>query len=115
VREVRDGVTEAPAALTDDRDDQAERSMEAFGTTQRREAEPAAAPAPAPAADKVNRRAAPKQEALPKVTYAQLADAINKAKDRDEAAEALDQGRGLPDDQRADLAALYARKWLQEG
>lgn len=116
VREVRDGVTEAPAALTDDRDDQAERSMEAFGTTQRREPEPAATPAPAPAAEKGARRAAaPKQEALPKVTYAQLADAINKAKDRDEAAEALDQGRGLPDDQRADLTALYARKWQQEG
>lgn len=115
VREVRDGVTEAPAALTDDRDDQAERSMEAFGTTQRREPEAAAAPTPAPAAEKGTRRAAPKQEALPKVTYAQLAEAINKAKDRDEAAEALDQGRGLPDDQRADLTALYARKWQQEG
>lgn len=116
VREVRDGVTEAPAALSDDRDDQAERSMEAFGTTQRREPEAAAASAPAPAAEKGTRRAAaPKQEALPKVTYAQLAEAINKAKDRDEAAEALDQGRGLPDDQRADLTALYARKWQQEG
>lgn len=116
VREVRDGVTEAPAALTDDRDDQAERSMEAFGTTQRREPEPAAAPAAAPAAEKGTRRAAaPKQESLPKVTYAQLAESINKAKDRDEAAEALDQGRGLPEDQRADLTALYARKWSQEG
>ncbi|OPZ01496.1 MAG: hypothetical protein BWZ09_02700 [Alphaproteobacteria bacterium ADurb.BinA305] len=49
------------------------------------------------------------------MTYAQLADAINKAKDREEAAEALDQGRGLPDDQRAELSALYARKWPQEG
>lgn len=116
VREVRDGVTEAPAALTDDRDEQAERSMEAFGTTQRREPEPAAAAAPEKADAKGGRRAAaPKQEALPKVTYAQLADAINKAKDRDEAAEALDQGRGLPDDQRAELSSLYARKWSQEG
>lgn len=117
VREVRDGVVEAPAAaLTDDRDDQAERSMEAFGTTQRREPEPAAALATEKADAKGSRRAAaPKQEALPKVTYAQLAEAINKAKDRDEAAEALDQGRGLPDDQRADLTALYARKWQQEG
>lgn len=116
VREVRDGVTEAPAALTDDRDEQAERSMEAFGTTQRREPEPAAAAAPEKADAKGARRAAaPKQEALPKVTYAQLADAINKAKDREEAAEALDQGRGLPDDQRADLSALYARKWNAEG
>lgn len=116
VREVRDGVTEAPAALTDDRDEQAERSMEAFGTTQRREPEPAAAAAPEKADAKGGRRAAaPKQEALPKVTYAQLADAITKAKNRDEAAEALDQGRGLPDDQRADLSALYARKWSQEG
>lgn len=116
VREVRDGVTEAPAALTDDRDDQAERSMEAFGTTQRREPEPAAAAEPEKADTKGARRAAaPKQEALPKVTYAQLADAITKAKNRDEAAEALDQGRGLPDDQRADLSALYARKWSQEG
>lgn len=115
VREVRDGVTEAPAALSDDRDDQADRSMEAFGATQRREPEPAAAPTPAPAAEKGTRRAAPKQEALPKVTYAQLADAITKAKDREEAAEALDQGRGLPDDQRADLSALFGRKWSQEG
>lgn len=115
VREVRDGVTEAPAALSDDRDDQADRSMEAFGATQRREPEPATAPTPAPAAEKGTRRAAPKQEALPKVTYAQLADAITKAKDREEAAEALDQGRGLPDDQRADLSALFGRKWSQEG
>jgi recombination protein RecT len=116
VREVRDGVTEAPAALTDDRDEQAERSMEAFGTTQRRETETAAAAAPEKADAKAGRRAAaPKQEALPKVTYAQLADAINKAKDREEAAEALDQGRGLPDDQRAELSALYARKWNAEG
>jgi len=116
VREVRDGVTEAPAPLTDDRDEQAERSMEAFGTTQRRETETAAAAAPEKADAKGARRAAaPKQEALPKVTYAQLADAINKAKDPEEAAEALDQGRGLPDDQRAELSALYARKWSQEG
>ncbi len=116
VREVAEGVVDAPQALTDDTAGQAERSMEAFGTTQRREPEPAAAAAPEKADTKGARRAAaPKQEALPKVTYAQLADAITKAKNRDEAAEALDQGRGLPDDQRADLSALYARKWSQEG
>lgn len=111
VREVRDGVTDAPQQqLEDDTAGQAERSMESFGTTQRRaEPEPAAQQARQPAAKK------PKQEALPKVTYAQLADQITKAKDRDEAAEALDQGRGLPDDQRAELTAVFNRKWNAEG
>lgn len=122
VREVAEGTVDAPQALSDDTAGQAERSMEAFGTTQRNaEAVPAAgasqattkparktAAAPAPAA-------APKQEALPKVTYAQLADAITKAKDRDDAAQALDEGRGLPGDQYAELTALFNRKFPAEG
>ena len=113
VREVRDGGTEAPQQLEDDTAGQGERSMEAFGTTQARgEAQPVRNEGnkPAPKA-----RAAAKQEALPKVTYAQLADQIAKAKDRDEAAEVLDQGRGLPDDQRAELTAVFNRNWNAEG
>ena len=122
VREVADGAIEAPqAAITDDTAGQAERSTEAFGATQRqREAVPAAGaaqPATKPARKTAAAPApvAPKQEALPKVTYAQLADAITKAKNRDDAAMALDEGRGLPDDQRADLATLFHRTWPAEG
>lgn len=118
VREVRDGASEAPEALTDDRDEQAGRSTEAFGATQR-QAETVAAQqqdGKAPDAGKAPRRAAAaKQEALPKVTYAQLADAITKAKDRDDAALVLDEGRGLPEDQRKDLSALFQRTWPAEG
>lgn len=115
VREVAEGATEAPQALTDDTAGQAERSMEAFGATQRqRETAVAAAPEKADAKG-ARRAAAPKQEALPKVTYAQLADAITKAKNRDDAALVLDEGRGLPEDQRKDLSALFQRTWPAEG
>jgi len=117
VREVAEGAVDAPQALTDDTAGQAERSMEAFGTTQRK-AEPVAAEQQQPAGKPARKTAAapaPKQEALPKVTYAQLADAITKAKNRDDAAMALDEGRGLPDDQRADLATLFHRTWPAEG
>jgi recombination protein RecT len=120
VREVAEGAADAPQALTDDTAGQAERSMEAFGTTQRKPEQVAAEqqqPAKAAEAKKpaAGRAAAPKQEALPKVTYAQLADAITKAKNRDDAAMALDEGRGLPDDQRNDLSALFKRTWPAEG
>lgn len=117
VREVAEGAVDAPQALTDDSAGQAERSMEAFGTTQRKP-EPVAAEQQQPAGKPARKTAAapaPKQEALPKVTYAQLADSITKAKNRDDAAMALDEGRGLPDDQRADLAALFHRTWPAEG
>lgn len=114
VREVRDGMSEAPQqALTDDTADHAERSMEAFGTTQRKpDAAPVEQQRTAPA--KGGKRAAPAQEDAPTVTYAELADQIVKAKDADAAAEVLDQGRGLPDDQRSELSALFHRTWLKE-
>lgn len=112
VREVRDGVADAPQQIEDDTAGQAERSTEAFGTTQRKAAEPAPAETQRQPAAKTAK--APKQEALPKVTYAALADAIVKAKDRDTAALSLDEGRGLPDDQRAELSALFQRTWNKE-
>lgn len=120
VREVAEGAVDAPQAITDDTAGQAERSMEAFGTTQRKPEQVAAEqqqPAKAAEAKKpaAGRTAAPKQEALPKVTYAQLADAITKAKNRDDAALVLDEGRGLPEDQRNDLSALFKRTWPAEG
>lgn len=84
--------------------------------------------APAPAKGGKASKAAPKAEASasaqqsidpgpggdgPTVTYAQLADAITKAKGRDDAAQALDDGRGLPDDQRKELSALFERTWKE--
>ena len=112
VREVRDGVVEAPQQLEDDTAGQAERSTEAFGTTQRKAAEPEPTDTPRQPAAKTAK--APKQEALPKVTYAALADAIVKAKDRETAALSLDEGRGLPADQRTELSALFQRTWNKE-
>lgn len=44
-------------------------------------------------------------------TYAQLADAINKCSERRAAELILDAGEHLPDDQRADLAAMVERKF----
>lgn len=112
VREVRDGVADAPQQLEDDTAGQAERSTEAFGTTQRKPAE--AQPVEQQRQPAAKKPKAAAQEALPKVTYASLADAIVKAKDRDDAAQALDEGRGLPDDQRTELTALFQRTWNKE-
>lgn len=44
-------------------------------------------------------------------SYAALADELLKATDIETAALALDSGRDLPDDQRADLLALYSKHW----
>lgn len=44
-------------------------------------------------------------------TYAQLADAMNQAPDRDSADQVLDRGRDLPDEQREDLARLYESRF----
>ncbi len=66
---------------------------------------PAAATKSAPAA-----KAAP--SAPPAQSYAQLADAIQKATSADTAALILDEAREyLPEDQLADLAGVYRAKW----
>jgi recombination protein RecT len=70
--------------------------------TRTRKEPPAAAHAPAPAAP-----VQPAADAGPAVTYAQLADAINTAPDREAADQVLDRGRSLPDVQREELARLY--------
>lgn len=88
---------------------------EAFGaTTRQSEAVKAGAqqadqqrPAAAPAKGKG--KAAPATPA--QRTYAQLADAITKAKDSEAAALELDTARELPADQYDDLVALFNRTW----
>jgi hypothetical protein len=50
-------------------------------------------------------------DATPKVTYATLADRLQKCADADTAALILDEGRALPADQQADLSKLYAGKF----
>ena len=54
-------------------------------------------------------------EAAGKVSYAKLADRLQKAKDRDVADLILDEGRDLPADQQADLRRLHAAKFPAEG
>lgn len=70
-------------------------------------AEKAAATADKPAA-KAKDSGAP-----PQSSYAQLADALHKAKDRDSAGLVLDQGRHLPEDQYAELVAAFDKNWKQ--
>lgn len=53
----------------------------------------------------------PDPNAEPVRTFAQISDAIQKAKTGDDAALELDTARHLPDDQRAELSALFNRKW----
>lgn len=50
-------------------------------------------------------------DAAPKVTYAQLATRLAKCKDRDTAALIVDEGRGLPDEQRQELSGLFTAKF----
>lgn len=64
----------------------------------------AKAPAPEPAA-------APQDAPPPAITYAQLADAMSLAPDRDAGDEVLDRGRELPDVEREDLARLYESRF----
>lgn len=49
----------------------------------------------------------------PDRTYAQIATAIQKAKDRDSAALELDAARGLPSDQYDDLVKLFDKQWSE--
>ena len=128
--QVRDVVEEGsdPPALEDHTDEQAA-SREAFGTTQRRQADPepaqqgqsAVAPvgakgkgktanAPAPAADQAQNRGGPAPR-----TYAKIAEAINKLPDgaRDDALLELDGARHLPADQIQDLKAVIDRRFPQ--
>jgi hypothetical protein len=51
------------------------------------------------------------QDVQPKVTYAVLADRLQKCEDRDAGAVVLDEGRGLPQDQRDDLARIFNEKF----
>lgn len=51
------------------------------------------------------------QDVTPKVTYAVLADRIQKATDAEVAALVLDEARALPADQQADLQRLYDEKF----
>lgn len=60
---------------------------------------PAAGPASAPAAQPAGR------------SYAALADSILKATDADTASLVLDEGRDLPEDQMADLVAVFNKRW----
>jgi recombination protein RecT len=72
-------------------------------------AESAAAPvaqAQAPTT-RSKRAAAPAQQR----TYAQFAEAVQKAKDRDAAALVLDEARSLPSDQYDELVAAFDRAW----
>lgn len=60
------------------------------------------------------KKAAPKDAALPaepQATYAQLADRMNAAKNRDGADLILDEARNLPADQMADLLALANKRF----
>lgn len=69
----------------------------------------AATPSPAPAPAPRGKRA-PAQ--APQRTYAQYAEAVQKAKDRDAAALVLDEARGsLPADQYDELVAAFDRAW----
>lgn len=130
VEQVRDVIDEGgdPPALEDHSDDQAA-SREAFGTTQRRQADPEPAQqvqsagtpaaakskgkpaaAPAPAADQASNRGGPTPR-----TYAQIVDAINKLPDgaREDALLELDGARHLPADQIQDLKAVIDRRFPQ--
>ena len=90
---------------------------------QRREpapAEHAQTPAATPAAAKRTTRAAapaaspsqaPAAGGAPAPTYAQLADDLQKCRDRDAGLEVLDLARGLPEDQMRDLRAVFSRKF----
>lgn len=112
-----------PPALEDHSDEQ-QQSREGFGATQQRRepapAEPAQTPAATPAAAKRTTRAAapaaspsqaPAAGDAPAPTYAQLADDLQKCRDRDAGLEVLDLARGLPDDQMRDLRAVFSRKF----
>lgn len=136
VREVAAGTEELPQ-VTDDSAQQAERSMEAFGSTQRQR-EPAAAP---PAAKTPTRRGAAKEAPTAAAatqasadarspaggpdsaaagasggpSYATVAAAITKAGNRDDALAELDAARDLPADQQRDLKAHLERTWPAEG
>lgn len=50
-------------------------------------------------------------DAQPKVTYAVLADRVNKAADRDAAALVLDEARALPADQQKDLQTAFDERF----
>jgi hypothetical protein len=53
----------------------------------------------------------PAANEAPVVTYATLADRLNKCDDRDTAALIVDEGRALPADQRSDLNKLFTDKF----
>lgn len=66
----------------------------------------------APQREEPQERPAARQNAVP--SYAKLADRITKAKNRDAADLVLDEGRGLPDDQRSDLQRVYDESFPKE-
>ncbi len=51
------------------------------------------------------------EDATPKVTYAQLADRLQKCADGETAALILDEARGLPQDQQEGLSKIHAEKF----
>lgn len=53
--------------------------------------------------------------AAPTVTYASLADRLHKCDDADTAALIVDEGRALPEDQQAELAAIFTSKFQPQG
>lgn len=137
VREVAAGAEDLPQ-LADETAQQAERSTEAFGSTQRQREAVAATPAAAKTGAK--RGAAKEPPAPPAATeaspasrspvggpdsaaaaasaapsYAAIAAAISKAGSRDDALAELDASRDLPADQQRDLKAHLERTWPVEG
>lgn len=53
-------------------------------------------------------------DSAPRVTYAQLADRLQKASDRDVALLVLDEGRGLPSDQQRDLQRVFEERFPEQ-
>ena len=53
--------------------------------------------------------------AAPTVTYASLADRLHRCDDADTAALIVDEGRALPEDQQAELAAIFTSKFQPQG
>lgn len=106
---------EAPPVLENEPTEGFTASGEAFGATGR-QAEKVAAGKPAAAASNAEAKPAAKKPTKAAAedavrTYAQVADAIQKAKDRDGAALELDTARNLPTDQYDDLVVLFNKHW----